>query len=462
MQKQDSITQGQVVVVGDVMLDEYIMGTVTRVSPESCCPILLKQNSQYQLGGAANVAYQLSKLGREVVLFGIVGNDSTSHIMQKLLKECNVVSHLFEHNICTTKKTRFINDVMQQMFRFDEETYEIFSESDLNTIHNYIICNYSHIDCIVLSDYNKGVLDNHNCQSIINLANKLNIASIVDIKVQTKERYIGATVIKGNKKEITSFFNNAGLPRTETELQSLKDMFMAEAIIITEGKDGIAMFNDNGYYHTSSRQVSVYDVTGAGDVVTAYLAYLHGTMPLMEIIDIANIAASIKVGRLGNSHVKLKEITSNNDKIIELEDFLSISRGKRIAFTNGCFDILHAGHVELLHYAKTKGDLLVVALNSDESIKRLKGNKRPVNNFELRATVLSAIEDVDYIIKFEEDTPLDLIKKISPYALIKGGDYSIDTIVGSNYVLSYGGIVCAMPITYDISTTQILRRHELE
>ena len=235
----------------------------------------------------------------------------------------------------------------------------------------------------------------------------------------------------------------------------------AKAIVVTEGKDGIGLFEDNKWTKSASRQVSIYDVTGAGDIVIAYISMLYGILPLSEIIEIANEAASIKVTRFGNSYVSLDEITKGSkSKIVNLKDLLYLSQGKKVVFTNGCFDILHAGHVDLLRYAKKKGDILVVGLNSDNSIKRLKGENRPINNFELRSNVLSAIADVDYIIEFDDDTPINIIRSISPHALIKGGDYTIDTIVGAEHVLSYGGIVEAMPFNYNISTTKILNHNE--
>lgn len=463
MQKIDNLDQKKIIVIGDVMLDEYILGTVNRVSPESCCPVLLKQNVKYQLGGAANVAYQLAQMGRNVILFGIIGKDESAAIVKRLLKENGITSLLVEHDICTTKKTRFINDVMQQMFRTDEEVYETFDSFEITEITNYIQSNCSEISNIVMSDYNKGVLDTICCQQVISMANRVGLDTFVDIKVEDKERYTGATIIKGNKKEISRLIQLApiGSSNYVSEIGKLKEVLAAKAIVVTEGKDGIGLYENHKWHKTSSRQVSVYDVTGAGDIVIAYISMLYGSLPLAEIMEIANEAASVKVTRFGNSHVSLKEVVKDTKtKIVSLEELLNLSKGKRVVFTNGCFDILHAGHVDLLHYSKTKGDILVVALNSDKSIKRIKGNDRPINSFELRANVLSAIADVDYIIEFDDDTPINIIRSISPHVLIKGGDYTIGTIVGAEHVLSYGGIVEAMPFNYNISTTKILNHNE--
>ena len=463
MQRTDNIKQKEIIVIGDVMLDEYVFGTVNRVSPESCCPVLLKHNIKYQLGGAANVAYQLAKMGQSVTLFGIIGKDPSAIIVKKLLKENNIVSRLVEHDICTTKKTRFINDVMQQMFRADEEVHNSFTLTELEELTNYIQTNSFKISNIVLSDYNKGVLESNHCQQIIRTSNLYGINTFVDIKVQDKARYTGATIVKGNKKEICRLMQADQEESFDyiSKIGKIQKDLEAKAIVVTEGKDGIGLFEDNKWTKSASRQVSIYDVTGAGDIVIAYISMLYGILPLSEIIEIANEAASIKVTRFGNSYVSLDEITKGSkSKIVNLKDLLYLSQGKKVVFTNGCFDILHAGHVDLLRYAKKKGDILVVGLNSDNSIKRLKGENRPINNFELRSNVLSAIADVDYIIEFDDDTPINIIRSISPHALIKGGDYIIDTIVGAEHVLSYGGIVEAMPFNYNISTTKILNHNE--
>ena len=228
-------------------------------------------------------------------------------------------------------------------------------------------------------------------------------------------------------------------------------------MVVTLGKAGIVGIDCNDYYIShSANQVMVYDVTGAGDIVTAYLGVLFNRLPFDKILGLANKAAEIKVTKFGNSHVSFNELCQSRDKTKNTSEIKELTKGKIVVFTNGCFDVLHAGHIDLLQYAKTKGDVLVVGLNTDDSIRRLKGDKRPINNLEMRIKVLSAINEVDYIVCFDEDTPEKIIHDIKPNVLIKGGDYSIENIVGAEFVQGNGGIVESMPFHYNLSTTKIL------
>lgn len=449
-----------IIVIGDIMLDEYVFGTVSRVSPESCCPILRVQHTTIQLGGAANVAYQIHKLGKTAILVGIIGKDKSGEILSEELRHHSIdCQFLFRHDSVTTKKTRYVNDVHQQMYRVDKEEHASLNADELNTITAFIKENSPNIDCIVLSDYNKGVLTNDSCQAIIGAANAASIPTIVDIKVPETDRYKGATVIKGNQKEFSSFFNSSNRNQTtmENDMRALKQKLDAEYMVVTIGKKGIVSIDDKGNYITHrAKQVMVYDVTGAGDIVTAYLGVLFKTMPFERALWFANKAGEIKVTKFGNAHVAFNELYSSANKIKNTSEIAKLTKGQTVVFTNGCFDVLHAGHIDLLQYAKSKGDILVVGINSDDSVRRLKGEKRPVNNLETRVKVLSAISDVDYIVSFEDDTPERIIHEIKPSVLIKGGDYSVDDIVGADYVREYGGIVEAMPFHYNLSTTKIL------
>lgn len=449
-----------IVVIGDIMLDEYVFGTVNRVSPESCCPILHIDRTFFQLGGAANVAYQIQMLGRRVFLAGIIGNDKSGKtILSELTKNGIDSRFVYKHEAITTKKSRYINDVHQQMFRVDDEEYNSFITEEMNDINSFILNNTNKIDCIVLSDYNKGVLTIESCQTIIKTANKNGIPTIVDIKVPDESRYKGATIIKGNLKEFSAFFNSTetGLDTIEGNMCLLKQKTNTSFVVVTLGKNGIAGIDDkeNVIKHNAN-QVLVYDVTGAGDIVTAYLGVLFDTMPFESVLYYANKAAGLKVAKFGNSFVSLDELFSAPSKLKTISEILDLIKGRKTVFTNGCFDVLHAGHVDLLQYAKSKGELLIVGINSDNSVKRLKGKNRPINTLEMRARVLSALNVVDYIVCFEEDTPEKIIQEISPDILIKGGDYSIETIVGADFVLQNGGEVEAMPFRFNMSTTKIL------
>ena len=446
-----------IVVIGDIMLDEYVFGTVSRVSPESCCPILLSQHKSIQLGGAANVAFQIHKLERSVMLIGIVGNDECGRVIIKELANNFIdANFLFKHKSITTKKTRNVNDVHQQMFRVDYEEQDSLDANEINSIIEFLNKNAERIGCIVLSDYNKGVLTNDSCQTIINAANANKIHTIVDIKVPDANKYRQATVIKGNLKEVTAFFSLQDRNIDEC-LAKLRQVTKTSYAAVTLGKNGIkGIDQDDNIITHQANQVMVYDVTGAGDIVTAYIAVLFDTMPFGKVLEYANKAAEIKVTKFGNSHVTFDELYHKASKVKKTDEVSALTRDKRVVFTNGCFDIIHAGHVDLLQYAKSKGDILVVGLNTDESIKRLKGNGRPINSLEMRIKVLSAIDAVDFIVCFDDDTPEKIIHEIKPSILIKGGDYAKKDIVGADYVLERGGVVEAKPFCYNVSTTKIL------
>lgn len=459
MQELDN-SKKNIIVIGDIMLDEYVFGTVNRVSPESCCPVLHSQRISYQLGGAANVAFQINKLGRKVFLAGIIGKDNSASVILGELSANSIDSRLlFKHDNVTTTKTRYVNDVHQQMFRVDNEEYSCFIKDELNDILSFLKENKENIDCIILSDYNKGVLTCDSCQAIINAANQLQIISVVDIKTPDIKKYQNATVVKGNLKEFATFFPLAENVEDsiETSIRTLKQDLKSKFLAVTLGKKGISgIDSQDNYIHHKANQVMVYDVTGAGDIVTAYIGTNLNDYPFSEVLNLANKAAGIKVTRFGNSYVPFSEVSPSNSKIIKASDIPSLTKGKTIVFTNGCFDVFHAGHADLLHYAKSKGDVLVVGINTDESVKRLKGEKRPVNTLDMRTKVLSSISDVNYIVCFDEATPDKIIREIHPDVLIKGGDYDINNIVGADFVQSYGGIVEAMPFHYNQSTTKIL------
>lgn len=459
MQEQDRSNKS-IIVIGDIMLDEYVFGTVNRVSPESCCPVLLSQRISHQLGGAANVAYQIKKLERKVILAGIIGKDSSANTISSELSANKIDdSLLFKHDNATTTKTRYVNDVHQQMFRVDKEEYSCLTKEELNIILSFLKENKEYIDCVILSDYNKGVLTCDSCQAIIDVANRLEIASVVDIKIPDIKKYQNATVVKGNLKEFAAFFPLAENVEDsiETSIRTLKQQLKSKFLAITLGKNGISGIDSQGHYiHHKANQVMVYDVTGAGDIVTAYIGTNLNSYPFSEVLNLANKAAGIKVTRFGNSYVPFSEVSPSDSKITKASDIPSLTKGKTIVFTNGCFDVFHAGHADLLHYAKSKGDVLVVGINTDESVKRLKGEKRPVNTLEMRIKVLSSMSDVNYIVCFDDVTPEKIIREIHPDVLIKGGDYTIESIIGADFVQSYGGLVETMPFHYKQSTTKIL------
>lgn len=427
--------QMKTIVIGDLMLDKYVFGIVERVSPESGCPILKQTTCEYQLGGAANVAKQLKRLGANVILFGIIGNDENGKMFKKLLKQEGLeVDFLSTYNTDTTCKTRFVNDLHQQMFRTDRETFVSYSDEDRHKIMNYLtrnqICN------IVISDYNKGVITTQMCQDIIRYGQRNGINVIIDIKENDLKKYKGATIVKGNKKEIHKLLDKLSqIWISDSSLQKLRSVLNTERLIMTCGEEGIiAVDEKNNIIKHSCQKHLVFDVTGAGDIVTAYISYLskYKDMSFDRILYFANKAANIKVGRFGNSIVELDEVLNGYIKVLNVHEIIKKTKGKKVVFTNGCFDVIHAGHIDLLQKAKEKGDILVVGLNSDSSIRRLKGNSRPINTLNQRIKVLSSIQYIDYIVVFDDETPLQLIEEIKPNVLVKGGDYKFKEIIGAD------------------------------
>lgn len=459
---EEQISKREILVIGDCMLDEYNWGEVTRISPESCTPILRLNSTTLRCGGAANVAYQLQYINCNVILLGIIGKDETGQKLNGLLNE-RLEFHPFIHDIKTTKKIRYVNNLRQQMFRVDDEEYESLSSSDILDIKSLILEKSKYLECIVLSDYNKGVLNIVSTQEIINYAHSLSIPIIVDIKEPCVEKYYGADIVKGNFLELCSFFPNETITKSNIEQYVLKfkHYLKARYVVVTLGQNGmIGVDEEDIIYHIKSKPVPVYDVTGAGDVVTAFIAANIANLEnFSNMLQITNIAANKKVGKFGNLPVSLDEINFKS-KEKSINELIPLLEDKIVVFTNGCFDILHAGHVDLLRKAKELGDVLVVGLNSDSSISRIKGNNRPVNSLNERIEVISALEFVDYVVVFDEDTPLTLIKKIKPNFLVKGGDYLVKDIVGADIVIKNNGKVVTIPFTHNISTTKILDKYK--
>lgn len=441
------------------MLDKYIGGTVERISPEAPCPVFSKQSDTNQLGGAANVAAQLRQLGANVILAGCVADDESGKAIINAAKEKHISTELISiDKTKTTVKSRFIANTHQQVLRLDDEQIENGSTEFYENLYSYIENHKSDLSIVVLSDYEKGVLSLDSTQTIINLCNHFGIPSIVDIKSTDSKKYKGATIVKGNEKEFARMF---ALKQEDIEeinnIQNLIHHLNSKLLVITLGKKGLIACDADRKYCFKSSERNVYDVTGAGDVVTAYISYLFSQdYQTSDILDLANRAAGIKVERLGNSTVSLQDVLHTKARCVE--HICEVCKNKKVVFTNGCFDIIHSGHITLLKEASELGDVLIVGLNSDDSIKRLKGCNRPINNLESRINVLSAISYVDYIIVFNDDTPIDIIKHLKPDFLVKGGDYRIEDIVGADYVNSYGGNVSIIPFREDISTTSIINK----
>jgi len=473
----ENFSKLRILVVGDVMLDVYIFGDANRISPEAPVPILKVSGENLSLGGAANVARNLRDLGASVEIFGVVGRDAEGENLITLLKQIQVDSSgvISDSKRTTTTKKRLIAD-NQQIARIDtEEASPIAGELQhriIKSFSNSVALNKP--DGIIISDYAKGAITKELSNEIIQLARRKEIFVCVDPKGRDFGKYKGANVITPNQKETEDLcgFQLADDNSLKRAAEIVVDQTEVEGILITRGKDGISFYSKGTHEMKTVRSDAreVFDVTGAGDTVVSSftLSYLS-SRSWEDSVRIANCSAGIVVGRIGTSTVTRKELEERlkNGKNqaankISSRDSLSTAvsqlrqEGKRIVFTNGCFDLLHMGHLQLLMQAKALGDVLVVGINNEESVKRLKGKGRPITGESDRANIVAALDCVDYVAVFGEDTPLELIKALRPDVIVKGGDYSIETVIGRDFVESYGGTVCIVPLVEGISTSQLI------
>lgn len=455
-----------VLVVGDVMLDRYWHADIDRISPEAPVPVARINNIQDRPGGAANVAQNISILNGLVQLIGVTGDDAESVVLHDLLAARDVELALIKNNqLRTTAKIRVVSR-NQQLLRLD---FDDGAHASVDQVLSTVADKISNCDIVLLSDYGKGVLSDP--QAIIQLANQHHKKTIVDPKGADFSKYRDASVITPNYSEFCAV---VGECKDEQEIHSkaiaLCQQLNLEALLITRSADGMSLVTQAGEITTFSAQVrEVYDVTGAGDTVIAVFAmWLARGSNLEEAAKIANVAASIVVGKFGASTVTTEELEQAllgydhpQSKLIELPSLVARmdearKQNRRIVFTNGCFDVLHKGHAYLLHQAARYGDVLIVGLNSDDSVRALKGSERPINNLQDRAEMLSHLIPVDWVVAFEEETPLALIQALRPDVLVKGGDYRIDQIVGADYVQNSGGEVKTIPVVEGYSTTKII------
>jgi D-beta-D-heptose 7-phosphate kinase/D-beta-D-heptose 1-phosphate adenosyltransferase len=465
----------RILVVGDVMLDEYYFGSAERISPEAPVPVFNYKGQNAVLGGAANVAANIAANSKSVYLMAAIGDDANGDRMLNLLTEKGINTSLIirDQNRKTTVKTRLLAQNNQQLIRIDSEDRQDISQEIETKFMDNLIQRIKEFDIILLSDYLKGLLTPGFTQEIIKAANKNGIKVIADIKDKRVEKYRGAYLLKPNKKELEEL--TGCLLKTDSDiinaLQILKSRTEAECCLVTLGAKGMVFLDrNNRIQYEDALAKQVYDVTGAGDTVLAYLGicYAHG-MPDKDCLKISNIAAGIKVGKVGTSTVGLGEIgeylesqskeEQKDEAILSVEqlDILNKARkGKTVVFTNGCFDILHVGHIRYLKKAKSLGDILVIGLNTDKSVKRLKGEKRPIVSENERAELLAALSFVDYVVKFDQDTPYELIKRIKPDILVKGGDYLPEQVVGKDIVEGYGGRLEIIEMVDGAATSNII------
>ncbi|EAK0823696.1 D-glycero-beta-D-manno-heptose-7-phosphate kinase [Campylobacter lari] len=442
----------KILVVGDFMVDHYIWCDCTRISPEAPVMVMKSQKEDKRLGGAGNVYANLKSLGAEVFALGLVGDDESG----RFLKENLNAKLLVEKDRKTPLKSRVLSH-SQQVLRLDDE-------NDFDTkLEDEIIQEYKKIakyyDAIVLSDYAKGILTSKVTKALIEHANTLNLPILIDPKGSDFSKYQNATLLTPNKKEAIQALGVEKIDNLEKALKKLKDDLNLAYSIITLSEEGIALF-DKKLHIIPAKALEVYDVTGAGDSVIAMLAYaLALKVDIVKACELANDAAAVVVAKVGSVSVSLEEIknlkkASFEDKIKSKEELVKLLQDQKVVFTNGCFDIMHYGHIKYLEKAKKLGDILVVGLNSDESVKRLKGNSRPINLEFQRACMLASMYFVDYVVIFDEDTPYELIEFLKPDVLVKGADYKDKEVVGSNLVKK----VELIDFEDGFSTTNIINR----
>jgi D-beta-D-heptose 7-phosphate kinase/D-beta-D-heptose 1-phosphate adenosyltransferase len=478
----DLLPGARVLCIGDVMLDKFIYGSIDRISPEAPIPVLLVTREKSMLGGAGNVVANIAALGAKATLSAVVGSDIAGEEIQKQLKILNInVAIEASTERSTTLKSRYICG-MQQVLRVDHEKVAFIPAAIEDKIISRITPLIPACDAVILSDYKKGLLTDKVIAAAIAVARQHGKPVIVDPKRADFTCYRGATILKPNRKELEIASGMKAGTDDEVRAAALKIIMdcNVETILVTRGKDGMSIITkDAEPIHIPAQVREIYDVSGAGDTVIATFATaIAAGLPVRNAALLANIAAGIVVGKTGTATARLDEIraaleaepvtektsaTQRAPKWVTLQDAVAQAdrlraRGLKVGFTNGCFDLLHPGHLSVLRQARAACDFLIVAINSDASVKRLKGPQRPVQNQAGRADILSALDMVDMVIVFEEDTPLGLIKEIKPDFLIKGGQYKLEEVVGYEVVTAYGGKIVRADMEEGFSTTNMIAR----
>ena len=443
----------KLLVVGDIILDKYTITNFTKISQEAPVPVVETKSIDFKLGGAANVALNLRNLNNEVTLIGIIGKDENGSITKNLLKQNKIKFIGIEApQFKTITKNRFVCK-NQQLLRLDLDTNWSKFFSQLIKIYSKVIKMY---DAIILSDYDKGTLNK--IPSLISLAKKYKKKIYVDPKKKDIESYRNTELITPNLLEWETIASNIKIEE-HRRIYELQDKYNIKNILITLGQDGMILFSKNKSYSVKAINKKVYDVSGAGDTVISVMAHnMTKGFNATYSMEIANLAAGNVVSKFGTTAISFDDhqsLTYSNKKKLINEDQINLidRKSKKIVFTNGCFDIIHFGHIELLKKAKKFGDILIVAVNSDQSVQNLKGINRPINRLSSRLIILESLNMIDYLIVFEERTPIKLIKKIKPDFLVKGSDYKKDDVVGAQFIEKYGGKVKIIKRIKKISTS---------
>lgn len=461
--------KARVLVFGDVMLDRYWTGPTSRISPEAPVPVVKIQDVENRAGGAGNVALNIATLGSGVDLLGITGHDDNAAALSAMLEQSRVSCHFLQHPSHPTITKLRIMSRNQQLIRLDFE--EAFDATDLTPLYSSFDQHVASAGVVILSDYGKGALSNP--QRLISAAQRHNVPVLVDPKGTDFERYRGATLITPNLSEFEAVVGYCKDDDTlVAKARSLISDFDLQAVLVTRSEKGMTLVQrELEPFHLPARAREVFDVTGAGDTVISVLAAaLAAGKDMQQATVLANTAAGIVVGKLGTATVSTEELRaelrSENQLgagIFDEESLLLLveearNRGETLVMTNGCFDIIHPGHVQYLKEAKALGNRLLVAVNSDESVSRLKGPTRPINPLDHRMAVLAGLESVDWVVPFAEDTPERLICRVLPDILVKGGDYTIEQIAGGRCVQANGGEVIILSFKDNCSTTAIVKK----
>ena len=472
--------QLKVLVIGDIMLDRYIHGDVERISPEAPVPVLRHARRYERAGGAANVAMNLAGLGCQTFLGGFWGNDSEQAELADILDHAGINTvGVVSSSLPTISKTRIVGRT-QQLLRLDIESRDAPPAIEIQRLQDRAVELVAKVHAVILSDYAKGALPAALCEAVIRAARTAGIPILADPKTSDFSKYTGATTVSPNLGELSAAI---GIPAHHAQdLLAAGQALVAEHdfkfLTVTMSEKGISVLrpatsNNTGIYHSPARAREVFDVSGAGDTVIATLtACLAGGLQIETATELANLAAGIVVSKVGTVPIAAHELVAAltpssgvtaGEKILNLERIkLRVaewrSSGETIVFTNGCFDLLHVGHITLLEDCRRFGSKLVLGLNADASVCRLKGPTRPIVSERERARVMAALAAVDAVVLFEEDTPLELIRALKPDVLVKGGDYTIETVVGHEDVIAFGGRVEIVPTVEGFSTTNIVKK----
>lgn len=474
----DRFDGARVLVVGDIMLDRFMYGTVDRISPEAPIPVFTQQREERMLGGAGNVVRNLLSLGAEATFISVIGDDAVGNQLTALVgSEKRLLPYLIsERGRISAKKTRYVA-ASQQLLRSDHESKSDIRPETAAKLLDVALSEIPRQQAVILSDYGKGTLTADVIQSIITAARAADVPVFVDPKRRDVSVYHRATVLSPNAKELAAAVGVDGFANEEALVASAQSLASANQfnyVLATRGEKGMALVDAEGLLlHVDAEAHEVFDVSGAGDTVIATLALSYAAgAPMKEAVQLANLAAGVAVGRLGTATVYRTDITSAlyahravalQKKVLPLAHAAAVvenwkREGLSVGFTNGCFDIMHAGHISLMVDAASRCDRLVVGLNTDASVRGLKGPSRPVNQELDRANVLAALSMVSAVVLFDDETPLHLIETLQPGVLMKGADYTKEQVVGWEMVEAYGGRVELIPLKQGYSTTGMIEK----